>query len=139
MDPSFKADLSEAVRLREPVAGQIARFELGDGRHVEVQVPRAAAGVVVAGEVVGFRIVVRRAGDAVAELRASDLVEVFGARAAARALEAFAAGDLPRALRLAGRAGGVWRRLVPLLREVVAARSCAGVRPRCAPDTEVLG
>ncbi len=136
---SFRTDLS-AVASGEPVSGWVARFELTDGRQVEIQVPRAVAGSVEAGEVAGFRIVVWRPGRTVAaELRASDLLRVFGARAAARALEAFAAGDLPRALRLAGRAGGAWRTLGPIFREVAAGRAFAGGRRERARGSEVPG
>jgi len=41
---SFRTELS-AVASGEPVPGWVARFEATDGRQVEVQVPRAVAGL----------------------------------------------------------------------------------------------
>lgn len=120
---SFSTDLS-ATASRKPVAGRVARFLLTDGREVEVQVPRAVVATAEEAMVPGFRIVVRRPDrSTAAELRASELLHVFAARAAAHALAAFAAGDLPRALGLADQAGGAWRQLGPLFQELAAARS----------------
>lgn len=92
--------------------------------------PRAVAATVEEAMVAGFCIVVRRPDrTTAAELRASDLLHVFGARAASRALAAFAAGDLPRALYLADRAGGAWRQLGPLFQAIAAEREFTG-RPQ---------
>lgn len=55
-------------------------------------------------------------------LSAAELVDVFGSHAAARAVNAYLAGDLAGARRLAARAGGVWAGLGVLLDEVSAAR-----------------
>ncbi len=121
---SFSTDLSATASMK-PVAGRVARFLLTDGREVEVQVPRTVAATVEEAMVAGFCIVVRRPDRTAAELRASDLLHVFAARAAAHALAAFAAGDLPRALHLAAQAGGAWRQLVPLFHEIAAAREFA--------------
>lgn len=107
-----------------PVPGQVARFELDDGRQVAVHVPRAVSCRSEACETAGFRIEVWRPGrELAAVLTAGDLVGVFGAHDAVRAVEAYLAGDLARALRLATRAGGAWVGLHRLLREVSAGRS----------------
>ncbi len=106
-----------------PVPGQRAWFMLDDCRRVDIQVPHAVACGSEACEAVGFRIEVFRPDGALAAvLTAGDLVGVFGAQAAVRAVDAFLAGDLAGARRLVGRAGGAWRGLGELLREVSAAR-----------------
>lgn len=108
---------------RSPVPGQLAHFELEDRRRVDIHVPHAVACGVVACETAGFRIEVRRPGRALAAvLTAGDLVGVFGAHDAVRAIEAFSAGDLPAARRLVARAGGAWSGLGRLLCEVSVAR-----------------
>lgn len=86
--------------------------------------PRAVSCRSEACETAGFRIEVWRPGrELAAVLTAGDLVGVFGAHDAVRAVEAYLAGDLARALRLATRAGGAWVGLHRLLREVSAGRS----------------
>lgn len=123
-EPTFRAEMSASPGLTEPEAGFIARFDLADGRQVDVQVSKAISCVVKACDVAGFRVVVRRAnGRAAAELSAMDLVDVFGARSAAQALAAYTAGDLVRARRLAREAGTPWRGLRRLLQEVSRRRS----------------
>lgn len=123
-EPQFRAEMSASPGLAEPVKGLVARFDMLDGRHLDVLVPNAIRGVVTPCETGGFRVIVRRPdGVGVAELSAVDLVEVFGARSAAQALAAYTAGDLPRARRLAHRAGASWRGLKLLLREVVRRRA----------------
>lgn len=120
----FHAELSASPQLAEPVAGFVARFDLADGRQVDVEVSKATSCVAKACDTTGFRIVVRRAnGRAAAQLSAMDLVDVFGARSASLALAAYEAGDLPRARRLAREAGAPWRGLRRLLREVSRRRS----------------
>lgn len=117
----FHADLAPSASTSAP--GQRARFALDDGRRVDIHVPRAVACEAVACATAGFRIAVFAPGRGLAAvLSAGDLVGVFGAQAAARAVEAFLAGDLAGARRLAGRAGGAWRGLGELLREVSVAR-----------------
>lgn len=119
----FQAELSAASGLLAPVLGQIARFGLSDGRRVDVHMPKAIDGTLESCDVAGFRVVVWRAdGTASAELAASDLLDVFGAQAAAQSLDAFRAGDLPRARMLARKAGAAWRGLVRLLQEVAGRR-----------------
>ena len=106
-----------------PVPGQVARFELDDRREVVIHVPHAVACSSAAGETAGFRIEVWRPGrELLATLSAGDLVGVFGAQDAVRGVEAYLAGDLPRARRLVARAGGAWAGLARLLREVSASR-----------------
>lgn len=106
-----------------PAPGQRAWFTLDDRRRVDIHVPHAVACGSEACEAVGFRIeVFRPDGALAAALTAGDLVGVFGAQAAARAVDAFVAGDLAGARRLIDRAGGAWRGLGELLREVSAAR-----------------
>jgi hypothetical protein len=106
-----------------PVPGQVARFELDDRREVVIHVPHAVACSSEAGEVAGFRIEVWRPGrELAATLTAGDLVSVFGAQEAARAIQAFLAGDLARAHRLAAHAGGAWAGLARLFREVETRR-----------------
>ncbi len=110
-----------------PVPGQVARFELDDGREVAVHVPRAVSSRSEACETAGFRIEVWRPGrELAAVLTAGDLVGVFGAQDAVRGVEAFLAGDLVRARELVARAGGAWVGLGRLLREVAAGRERAG-------------
>jgi len=117
--PPFHAGLAPLTST--PVPGQVARFELDDGRQVAVHVPRAVACRAEACETAGFRIEVWRPGrELAAVLTAGDLVGVFGAQDAVRAVEAYLAGDLAGALRLAKRAGGAWAGLGRLLREVAA-------------------
>ncbi len=99
----------------------IARFDLADGRRIDIHVPQAVACNVQGGDVSGFRIEVRHPRRAKAVLMATDLLDVFHAQSAARAIAAFVAGDLARARRLAQRAGATWQGLVRLLRDVTVA------------------
>lgn len=64
----------------------------------------------------------RSDGRLTAAISASELVDLFGAHAAARAIHLFLAGDLGSARRLATRAGGAWNGLRVLLDEVAAVR-----------------
>lgn len=122
--PTFQAVMSATPGHAEPVKGQIARFDLADGRRVDIHVPRAVFGEVKPYDVEGFRVVVRQPdGTASVELSAMDLVDVFGAQSAAQAIVAFTAGNLPRARYLARKAGTPWRGLRRLLREVSRRRS----------------
>jgi hypothetical protein len=119
--PPFHAGL--APLSCTPVPGQLARFELDDGRQVDIYVPHAVACGAGACETAGFRIEVLRPGrELAAVLTAGDLVGVFGAQFAAQAIDAFLAGDLAGARRLAARAGGAWSGLGRLLREVPTVR-----------------
>lgn len=116
---SFRAELSATSRLYSPAQGLVARFDLADGRRVAVHLPHALTCRADPCTTDQFRIEIRRAdGSEASVLTAADLVDVFGARTAAQALAAFAAGDVERSDRLAQDAGGAWRWLMELVREV---------------------
>ena len=105
------------------VPGQLARFELDDRRQVDIYVPHAVACGTGPCETIGFRIEVLRPGREVAAvLTGGDLVGVFGAQFAVRAIDAFLAGDLAGARRLVARAGGAWSGLGQLLSDVSSVR-----------------
>ena len=129
------ATAQRAGLVDEVVAGEMeAAVQAAIARHAAAA-PRAVAATVEEAMVAGFCIVVRRPDrTTAAELRASDLLHVFGARAASRALAAFAAGDLPRALYLADRAGGAWRQLGPLFQAIAAERGLTQIPPYDHPD-----
>lgn len=125
--PGMPSRLPFRVRLSSPpadlLAGHTARFELNDGRRVDVCVPHAVACESRGCRSAGFRIEVFRSdGRLTAAISASELVDLFGAHAAARAIHLFLAGDLGGARRLATRAGGAWNGLRVLLDEVAAVR-----------------
>jgi hypothetical protein len=122
VEPTFHTELSAPSRLASPVPGLVARFDLADGRRVAVHLPHALTCRAEACTTDQFRIEVRRADDSEASvLTAADLVDVFGARTAAQALAAFAAGDVERSDRLAQAAGGAWQWLTQLVHEVSVA------------------
>lgn len=118
----FQTELSASPSLAIRVPGLIAHFDLVDGRRIDVHVPQAITCAVEAGEVAGFRIEVRHPRRPTAVLTATDLLDVFHAQSAARAIAAFVAGDLARARRLARRAGAAWQGLLRLLRDVTVTR-----------------